>query len=90
MWSSVFLVINWAVNAALVPGPVLLIDKIFFYGVRNESHPLGVTFPSLTVPQIAPACTFPVLTFVIYDWPRKRPNTYQVILAISIWCWCVL
>jgi hypothetical protein len=35
MWSSLFLIVNWAVNAALVPAPVLLIDKIFIYGVRN-------------------------------------------------------
>jgi hypothetical protein len=38
MWSSLFLVLNWAVNAALVPGPVLLIDKIFVYGVRKRTH----------------------------------------------------
>lgn len=38
MWSSLFLVINWAVNAALVPGPVLLIDKIYVYGVRKRTH----------------------------------------------------
>ena len=35
MWSSLFLIVNWAVNAALVLAPVLLIDKIFIYGVRN-------------------------------------------------------
>ena len=33
------------VNAALVPGPVLLIDKIFLYGVRTTWH-FPVTFPS--------------------------------------------
>ncbi|KAI9455208.1 hypothetical protein F5148DRAFT_1277243 [Russula earlei] len=70
MWSSLFLVVNWAVNAALVPGPVLLIDKIFLYGV-------------------SPASTVPVLVLVIYDWPRDRSNAYQVVLAISIWCWGV-
>ncbi|KAI0296554.1 hypothetical protein B0F90DRAFT_1636279 [Multifurca ochricompacta] len=68
IWSSIFLLVNWAVNTALIPGPILLIDKIFFYGV-------------------APACIFPVLVLVIYDWPRDRPITYQIILSISIWCW---
>lgn len=33
LWSSIFLIINWAVNTALIPGPLLLIDKIFAYGV---------------------------------------------------------
>ncbi|KAI0246901.1 hypothetical protein BJV78DRAFT_91293 [Lactifluus subvellereus] len=70
IWSSLFLVINWTVNVALIPGPVLLIDKIFLYG-------------------IAPACIFPIPVLVIYDWPRDRPNAYQVVLAISIWCWGV-
>jgi osomolarity two-component system, sensor histidine kinase SLN1 len=37
IWSSLFLVVNWALNAALVPGPVLLIDKVFLYGVGNSS-----------------------------------------------------
>jgi hypothetical protein len=50
MWSSLFLVVNWAVNAALVPGPILLIDKIFVYGVRKRSScPLKVNLPLLTV-----------------------------------------
>ena len=38
MWSSLFLITNWTVNAALIPAPVLLIDKIFVYGVRNAGH----------------------------------------------------
>lgn len=38
LWSSVFLVVNWAVNAATIPGPVLLIDKIFVFGVRKCSQ----------------------------------------------------
>lgn len=38
MWSSLFLVVNWAVNAALVPAPILLIDKLFIYGVRNAGY----------------------------------------------------
>jgi osomolarity two-component system sensor histidine kinase SLN1 len=38
LWSSLFLIINWAVNTALIPGPVLLIDKIFAYGVCNAGH----------------------------------------------------
>ena len=51
---------------------------------------MGVTFPSLTPLQIAPAATLPVLVLVIFDWPRDRPNAYQAVLAISIWSWCVL
>ncbi|KAH9958812.1 hypothetical protein BC827DRAFT_1135669 [Russula dissimulans] len=70
IWSSLFLIVNWAVNTALVPGPILLIDKIFFYG-------------------IAPACTIPVPVLVMYDWPRDRPNAYQLVLAVAIWCWGV-
>lgn len=38
LWSSLFLVVNWAVNAATIPGPILLIDKIFVFGVRKYSH----------------------------------------------------
>ncbi|KAH9057453.1 hypothetical protein EDB87DRAFT_1565234 [Lactarius vividus] len=33
IWSTLFLLVTWAVNAALVVGPVLLIDKIFLYGI---------------------------------------------------------
>lgn len=68
LWSSLFLVVNWAVNAATIPGPILLIDKIFVFG-------------------IAPACTFPVLVLVIYDWPRDRPISYQIVLSIAVWGW---
>ena len=46
--------------------------------------------PLLTLLQIAPACTLPIFVLVIYDWPRDRPNAYQIILAISIWGWYVL
>ena len=35
LWSSLFLVVNWAVNAATIPGPILLIDKIFVFGVSK-------------------------------------------------------
>lgn len=58
------------------------------YVTRVISH--GVAFPLLTLPQIAPASTLPVLVLVIYDWPRDRPNAYQAVLSISIWGWCVL
>jgi hypothetical protein len=51
---------------------------------------MGVAFYSLTLPQIAPASTLPVLILVIYDWPRDRPNAYQAVLSTSIWGWCVL
>jgi hypothetical protein len=91
IWSSLFLVVNWAVNAALVPGPVLIIDKLFLYGVSNSNRPVTSSTYShpLTMRQIAPACTFPVLVLVIYDWPRDRPNAYQIVLAVAIWCWYV-
>jgi hypothetical protein len=52
LWSSLFLIVNWAVNAATIPGPILLIDKIFVFGVRKCSQypsPLGVIFLLLTV-----------------------------------------
>jgi osomolarity two-component system sensor histidine kinase SLN1 len=41
LWSSLFLIINWVVNAATIPGPILLIDKIFVFGVRkcSQYHP---------------------------------------------------
>ncbi|KAH9074915.1 hypothetical protein EDB83DRAFT_2218949 [Lactarius deliciosus] len=71
IWSTLFLLVTWGANAALVVGPVLLIDKIFLYG-------------------IAPACTFPIILIVIYDWPRDRPNIYQVLLSMSIWCWALI
>ena len=47
LWSSLFLVVNWAVNAATIPGPILLIDKIFVFGVRKccrYPSALGVIF----------------------------------------------
>ncbi|KAI0042739.1 hypothetical protein FA95DRAFT_1598309 [Auriscalpium vulgare] len=36
---------------------------------------------------IAPAFTFPLLLMIMYDWPRDRPNSYQVVLSIAIWMW---
>jgi hypothetical protein len=44
LWSSLFLVVNWVVNAASIPRPILLIDKIFVFGVRkcSQPSPLGV------------------------------------------------
>ncbi|KAH8995058.1 hypothetical protein EDB86DRAFT_2804879 [Lactarius hatsudake] len=71
IWSTLFLLVTWGANAALVVDPVLLIDKVFLYG-------------------IAPACTFPILLMVIYDWPRDRPNVYQVLLSMAIWCWALI
>lgn len=33
IWSSLFLIVNWVVNTLLALGPIVLIDKIFLYGV---------------------------------------------------------
>ena len=37
IWSSLFLVVNWAVHTAITPEPILLIDKIFLYGVGSSN-----------------------------------------------------
>ena len=55
LWSSLFLIVNWAANTALIPGPVLLIDKIFAYGVCDASHSkkwhsLRSRYPRLPLP----------------------------------------
>lgn len=35
IWSSLFLIVNWVVNTLLALGPIVLIDKIFLYGVST-------------------------------------------------------
>jgi len=42
IWSSLFLIVIWAFNAVLIVGPVLLIDKIFLYGVSNVVYILAL------------------------------------------------
>ena len=36
---------------------------------------------------VAPALTLPIICMVMYDFPRDRPNTYQVVLCLSTWSW---
>ncbi|KII85995.1 hypothetical protein PLICRDRAFT_667467 [Plicaturopsis crispa FD-325 SS-3] len=38
---------------------------------------------------VAPLLTFPILLMVMYDFPRDRPNLYQVVLACSVWSWSI-
>lgn len=33
LWSSAFLIVNWAFGIGFVPRPLLLADKIFLYGI---------------------------------------------------------
>jgi osomolarity two-component system, sensor histidine kinase SLN1 len=37
LWSALFLVVNWVLATAFVPQPLVLIDKIFYYGVSNSA-----------------------------------------------------
>jgi osomolarity two-component system sensor histidine kinase SLN1 len=68
LWSSVFFIINWVLGCAFIAHPLVLIDKIFFYGV-------------------APACTIPIVFMVMYDFPRDRQNSYQIVLCCATWSW---
>ncbi|EIN11063.1 hypothetical protein PUNSTDRAFT_85601 [Punctularia strigosozonata HHB-11173 SS5] len=40
LWSSGFLILNWVLTVAFIPRPLVLADKIFFYGVTP-----AFTFP---------------------------------------------
>ncbi|THH17447.1 hypothetical protein EW146_g3364 [Bondarzewia mesenterica] len=42
LWSAAFLIVNWSLAAAFVPGPRVLADNIFFFGVSTF-----LTFPIL-------------------------------------------
>lgn len=33
LWSSVFLMANWVLGCVFIAGPVVLADKIFYFGV---------------------------------------------------------
>ncbi|EPQ56119.1 hypothetical protein GLOTRDRAFT_74634 [Gloeophyllum trabeum ATCC 11539] len=33
IWASLFYVLNWALALGLIPGPLVLADKIFYYGI---------------------------------------------------------
>ncbi|CCM01334.1 uncharacterized protein FIBRA_03383 [Fibroporia radiculosa] len=70
LWSSAFLITNWALAIGFMQKPPTIADKIFYYGV-------------------SPALTFPVLLFVMYDFPRDRPLFYQLWLVVAAWMWAV-
>ncbi|TFY68845.1 hypothetical protein EVJ58_g762 [Rhodofomes roseus] len=36
---------------------------------------------------IAPAATFPIFVFVMFDFPRDRPTLYQCWVTFAIWQW---
>ncbi|KAH9930211.1 uncharacterized protein B0H18DRAFT_1116910 [Fomitopsis serialis] len=38
---------------------------------------------------VAPALTFPVFVFVMYDFPRDRPTFYQCWVTVAIWQWAL-
>ncbi|KAI9458429.1 hypothetical protein BJY52DRAFT_430616 [Lactarius psammicola] len=68
IWSSLFLLVTWAVNAALVVGPVLLIDKIFLYCIAP-----ACTLPVLPVviydwPRDRPKVYQVILSISIWCW----------------------
>lgn len=74
LWASVFLIINWVLSTIFVPGPRVLADEIFFYGIAP-----ALTFPILFMvmwdfPRDRPTLYQIVLNVSVWSWPL-----YQVL-----------
>ncbi|RPD73184.1 hypothetical protein L226DRAFT_466050 [Lentinus tigrinus ALCF2SS1-7] len=74
LWSSSFLVVNWAFGVGFVPRPLTLADKIFLYGLAPA---LSFAIPPMVVydwPRDRNVIYQIVLVFAIWTW-----SVYQII-----------
>lgn len=71
---------------AFAPRPLPLADKIFFYAV-SPLFTFPVFFMVSARMSIVGRAACSLLVQVIYNWPRDRPNAYQLFLSCSVWQW---
>jgi len=88
LFSAAFFVINWLLPVILITRPVTLSDAIFYYGVGRHDGLVSTT-PSLTLRQVGPAISVPLVLLVIFDYPRDHSFLYQVYLLFAVWSWPV-
>ncbi|ETW78710.1 sensor histidine kinase-like protein [Heterobasidion irregulare TC 32-1] len=74
LWCAAFLIVNWALAIAFVPGPRVLPDKIFYYGI--SAFLTFAVFPMVMYdwPRDRPNVYQAVLVFSIWSWA-----VYQVL-----------
>ena len=85
--SAAFFVINWLLPVILITRPVTLADAIFYYGVSGPSSLVIHAAPGLTLQQIGPAISVPLVILVIFDYPRDHSFFYQTYLLFAVWSW---
>ncbi|KAI0364370.1 hypothetical protein BV20DRAFT_974568 [Pilatotrama ljubarskyi] len=74
LWSSAFLIVNWAFGVGFTPRPLTLADKVFLYGIASTS---SFVIPPMVIfdwPRDRNTIYQCVLVFSIWVW-----SVYQVI-----------
>ena len=84
LWSSAFLIINWAFGIGFVPRPITLADQIFLYGIASV---FSIVVPPMIVfdwPRDRPMIYQVVLVFAIWVWAA-----YQIIYMCVEFLFCI-
>jgi len=76
-----------------VKKPLALWSSLFF--ILNWALGLGTVPKPFSLPDkiffggVVPLVSFPLLVFVMYDCPRDRAISYQIVLCAATWCWSI-
>ena len=74
LWSSAFLIVNWAFGVAFVPRPLTLADKIFYWGLAPVSSFIVPPMVIYDWPRDKSMIYQVVLVFSIWVW-----SIYQIL-----------
>ncbi|KAI9464687.1 Tco5, signal transduction HAMP domain histidine kinase [Boletus coccyginus] len=77
---------HWFIKKSLVLWSSLFLVVNWVIGASTIASPITI-FDNIWLWGLTPALTFPLLVFVVLDFPRDRPIPYQILVGCATWCW---
>ncbi|EIW75099.1 hypothetical protein CONPUDRAFT_85430 [Coniophora puteana RWD-64-598 SS2] len=78
---------NWFIKKSLALWSAAFYIVNWIIGATTIVSP--ELFDKIWVYGITPVLTFPLVLYVMYDFPRDRVVAYQVALGLATWCWAI-
>ncbi|KZT07233.1 uncharacterized protein LAESUDRAFT_742984 [Laetiporus sulphureus 93-53] len=81
---------NWFLrkNLAFWSSAFLIVNWVLAIGFLQLQKPITLA-DKIFYYGVSPAITFPVLAFVMWDFPRDREIFYQIWLSFATWMWAI-
>ncbi|KAF8555658.1 Tco5, signal transduction HAMP domain histidine kinase [Imleria badia] len=77
---------HWFIKKPLVLWSSVFLVVNWVLGACTLASPITI-FDKIWLWGLTPALTFPLLVFVVLDFPRDRPLPYQILVGCATWCW---